>query len=56
MVVFTNTSSRNNLIGVGIYWFGVLLTISSDRSSKSVSLTTGTTIEFNIYTGELTAI
>ena len=55
-VVFTSASSRNNLIGIGICWFGILLITPSDRSSKSVSLTIGTTTEFNVYAGELTVI
>ena len=54
--VFTSASSRNNLIGAGIYWFGILPTIPPDRSSESVSLTTGTTKELNVYAGELIAI
>ena len=55
-IVFTNASSRNNLIGVGICWFGILPTIPSDRSSESVNLTIGIIKEFNVYVGELTAI
>ena len=56
MVVFISVSSRNNLIGVGIYWFSILPTTLLDRSSKLVSLITGTITEFNIYVKELTAI
>ena len=41
IIIFTSASSRNNLIGVGIYWFRILPIIPPDRLSESVSLIIG---------------
>ena len=56
MIVFTNVSLRNNLIGAGICWFNILSITLLDKLFESVSLIIGTITEFNIYIRELIVI
>ena len=54
--VFTSASSRNNLIGVGICWFGVSSMVPLNKPAESISITIATAKELNVHAGELTAI